>query len=140
MKELQHIMEGQYVAKQRFTMNNFSGGINSVKDSRDIAVNEFAHLDGFGIDQDGALNPTIYITDHEGLISNSNIEEVAASINKSGGNNLAYMESDIDLFFQGGTYGGTYSTTSNTAIDFIKSSESDVGEGETTAPKRKGVS
>ena len=127
------------MAKQRFTMNNFSGGINSVKDSRDIAVNEFAHLDGFGIDQDGALNPTIYITDHAGLISNSNIEEVAASINKSGGNNLAYMESDIDLFFRGGTNVTTYSTSSNVTVDFVATGESGAGEGETTAPKRKGV-
>ena len=129
------------MAKQRFTMNNFSGGINNLKDARDISINEFAHLDGFLVDQDGALRPSMdQASSHTGVFTNASIEDVATVVRKSGGNNLAYMESDIDLFFQGGTYGGTYSTTSNTAIDFIKSSESDVGEGETTAPKRKGVS
>ena len=48
------------------------------------------------------------------------------------------MESDIDLFFQGGTYGGTYSTTT-ADIDFYATSESTVGEGETTAPRPKGT-
>jgi len=33
--------------KQMYTMNNFSGGINNAKDSRDISINEFAHLHGF---------------------------------------------------------------------------------------------
>jgi len=132
------------VAKQRFTMNNFAGGINSVKDPRDIAINEFAFLQGFVVDQDGALRPMINgpnnsSSNHDGKFTNTSIDEVNTVVRKSGGNNLAYMESDIDLFFQGGQYGGTYSTTSNVAIDFIKSSESDVGEGETTAPKRKGV-
>mgnify|MGYP003137005160 FL=1 len=133
------------MAKQRFTMNNFSGGINSVKDPRDIGINEFAFLQGFVVDQDGALRPMINgpnnsSSNHDGKFTNTSINGVGCVVKKSGGNNLAYMESDIDLFFQGGQYGGTYSTTSNVAIDFIKSSESDVGEGETTAPKRKGVS
>ena len=133
------------MAKQRFTMNNFAGGINSVKDPRDIAINEFAFLQGFVVDQDGALRPMINgpnnsSSDHDGKFTNTSINGVGCVVKKSGGNNLAYMESDIDLFFQGGQYGGTYSTTSNVAIDFTKSSESDVGEGETTAPKRKGGS
>ena len=133
------------MAKQRFTMNNFAGGINSVKDPRDIAINEFAFIQGFVVDQDGALRPMINgpnnsSSDHDGKFTNTSINGVGCVVKKSGGNNLAYMESDIDLFFQGGQYGGTYSTTSNVAIDFTKSSESDVGEGETTAPKRKGVS
>ena len=133
------------MAKQRFTMNNFSGGINSVKDPRDIGINEFAFLQGFVVDQDGALRPMINgpnnsSSNHDGKFTNTSINGVGCVVKKSGGNNLAYMESDIDLFFQGGQYGGTYSTTSNVAIDFTKSSESDVGEGETTAPKRKGVS
>ena len=133
------------MAKKRFTMNNFSGGINSVKDPRDIGINEFAFLQGFVVDQDGALRPMIVGTpnsasNNDGKFTNTSIDEVNTVVRKSGGNNLAYMESDIDLFFQGGQYGGTYSTTSNVAIDFTKSSESDVGEGETTAPKRKGVS
>ena len=132
------------MAKQRFTMNNFSGGINSVKDPRDIGINEFAFLQGFVVDQDGALRPMINgpnnsSSNHDGKFTNTSINGVGCVVKKSGGNNLAYMESDIDLFFQGGQYGGTYSTTSNVAIDFTKSSESDVGEGETTAPKRKGI-
>jgi len=129
------------VAKQRFTMNNFSGGINSVKDPRDISINEFAFLQGFVVDQNGALRPMMVgptSTAHDGKFTNTNIDEVNTSIKKSGGNNLAYMESDIDLFFQGGTYGGTYSTTT-ADIDFYATSESTVGEGETTAPRPKGT-
>jgi len=129
------------VAKQRFTMNNFSGGINSVKDPRDISINEFAFLQGFVVDQNGELRPMMVgptSTAHDGKFTNTNIDEVNTSIKKSGGNNLAYMESDIDLFFQGGTYGGTYSTTT-ADIDFYATSESTVGEGETTAPRPKGT-
>ena len=128
-------------------MNNFSGGINNLKDARDISINEFAFLQGFIVDRDGALRPMItgpnnaYQTEgaHNGLFSNTTINNVACSVQNSGGNNLAYMESDIDLFFQGGTYGGSYSTTASTAIDFIATSESGVGVGETTAPRRKGT-
>ena len=135
------------MAKQRFTMNNFSGGINNLKDARDISINEFAFLQGFIVDRDGALRPMItgpnnaYQLEgaHNGLFSNTSIDNVACSIQNSGGNNLAYMESDIDLFFQGGTYGGSYSTTTNVAIDFIATSEHSVGVGETTATKRKGT-
>ena len=128
-------------------MNNFSGGINNLKDARDIAVSEFAFLQGFIVDRDGALRPMItgpnnaYQTEgaHNGLFSNTTINNVACSIQKSGGNNLAYMESDIDLFFQGSTNAGTISTTVNVAIDFIATSEHNVGEGETTAPRRRGT-
>ena len=134
------------MAKKRFTMNNFSGGINNLKDARDIAISEFAFLQGFIVDRDGALRPMItgpnnaYQTEgaHNGLFSNTTINNVACSIQKSGGNNLAYMESDIDLFFQGGTYGGSYATTDED-IDFIATNESNVGEGETTIPRRKGT-
>jgi len=124
------------VAKQRFTMNNFSGGINNLKDARDISINEFAHLDGFLVDQDGALRPSMdQASEHTGIFTNASIEDVATVVRKSGGNNLAYMESDIDLFFRGSTNAGTISTTANVAIDFIATSESTVGEGETTAPR-----
>ena len=63
------------MAKQRFTMNNFSGGINSVKDPRDIGINEFAFLQGFVVDQDGALRPMIVGTpnsasNHDGKFTN----------------------------------------------------------------------
>ena len=131
------------MAKQRFTMNNFSGGINSVKDPRDISINEFAFLQGFVVDQNGALRRMIVGTpnsasNHNGLFSNTSIDEVNTVVRKSGGNNLAYMESDIDLFFQGGTYGGSYATTDED-IDFIATNEHNVGEGETTAPRRRGT-
>ena len=128
------------MAKQRFTMNNFSGGINNLKDARDISINEFAHLDGFLVDQDGALRPSMdQASSHTGIFTNASIENVATVVRKSGGNNLAYMESDIDLFFRGGTNVTTYSTSSNVTVDFVATGESGAGEGETTAPKRKGV-
>ena len=141
MTELQHIMERWLeVAKKRFTMNNFSGGINNLKDARDISINEFAYLEGFLIDQDGALRPMFdEAATHNGLFTNTSIESITTVIRKSGGNNLAYLESDIDLFFQGSSEVGTYATTSNVAIDFIATSESGVGEGETTAPRPRGT-
>lgn len=128
------------MAKKRFTMNNFSGGINNLKDARDISINEFAYLEGFLIDQDGALRPMFdEAANHNGLFTNTSIESITTVIRKSGGNNLAYLESDIDLFFQGSSEVGTYATTSNVAIDFIATSEHNVGEGETTAPRPRGT-
>ena len=39
------------MAKQMFTLRDFSGGINSTKDPRDIQVNEFAYLSNFYVDE-----------------------------------------------------------------------------------------
>ena len=120
------------VAKQMFTMNNFSGGINSVKDARDISINEFAYLNGFMVDQDGALRPTITVITHDGQFSNTSIDITTGSVRNSGGNNLAYFESDIDLFFRGSSDSCTYATIANVAIDFYTGNVESAGVGETT--------
>ena len=43
--------------KQIFTIRDFSGGVNSARDPRDIDVKEFAYLKNFYVDQIGALRP-----------------------------------------------------------------------------------
>ena len=121
------------------TMSNFSGGINSVKDARDIATTEFAYLNGFMVDQDGALRPTITVVAHAGLFTDTSITITSGSVRNSGGNNLAYFESDIDLFFRGSTSACTHATIANVAIDFYTGNEESAGIGETTIPKNVGV-
>ena len=129
------------MAKRIFTMNNFSGGVNNLKDARDISTNEFAYLNGFVVDQDGALKPIFLVESHDGLIAEpeANIRGVIGSVRKSGGNNLAYMESDMNMFFSGGSAVGTIATTT-ADIDFVATQEPNVGVGETTVPLRKGTS
>jgi len=41
--------------KQMYTLNNFSGGINNLKDPRDLAANELANGVDIMIDQQGAI-------------------------------------------------------------------------------------
>ena len=49
------------------------------------------------------------------------------------------MESDMNMFFSGGSAVGTIATTT-ADIDFIATQEPNVGVGETTVPLRKGTS
>ena len=84
--------------KKIFTIKDFSGGINSVKDPRDISTNEFVYLKNFYVDQQGALRPTGSLVSHNGLVSNKNISSMSSTIIKnSGGRNLFYFESDYDI-------------------------------------------
>ena len=39
------------MAKKMFTLKNFSGGLNSTQDPRDIQINEFAYLSNFYTDE-----------------------------------------------------------------------------------------
>ena len=56
--------------KKIFTVRDFSGGINSVQDPRDIDKREFAYLKNFYVDQLGALRPSGSLISHNGLVSN----------------------------------------------------------------------
>ncbi len=88
--------------KKIFTVRDFSGGINSVQDPRDIDKREFAYLNNFYVDQLGALRPSGSLIAHNGLVSNKSISSKSSFIiGNSGGRNLFYFESDHDV--SGGT-------------------------------------
>ena len=61
------------MAKQMYSMRNFSGGINSDMDGRDIKENEFVHMQGFMTDQNGALRPVITSAAHDGLVDEKSL-------------------------------------------------------------------
>ena len=106
--------------KKIFTIKDFSGGINSVQDPRDISTKEFAYLKNFFVDQLGALRPSGSLVAHAGLVANKSISSMSSTIIKSaGGRNLVYFESDHDIgssagitngtvkFYTGGTFSGS---------------------------------
>jgi len=94
--------------KKIFTIKDFSGGINSVQDPRDISTKEFAYLNNFFVDQLGALRPSGSLITHNGLVSNKSISSTNGCIIKSaGGRNLFYFESDHDVSQGSGISGGT---------------------------------
>ena len=87
------------MAKQMYSMRNFSGGINNDMDGRDIKENEFVHMQGFMTDQNGALRPVITSAAHDGLFSEKSLgdENIPAVLEGSGGYNLGYFETDSIL-------------------------------------------
>jgi len=122
------------MAKNIYTMRNFSGGINNNMDARDIKENEFVHMQGFMTDQDGALRPVITSAAHNGLFANKSIggSAITAVLVGSGGYNLGYFETDSDV---------NTSTTASGAIKFYDGgihSSKDIGaatpEEPTTPP------
>ena len=80
-------------------MRNFSGGINSDMDGRDIKENEFVHMQGFMTDQNGALRPVITSAAHDGLVDEKSLgtDNIPAVLAGSGGYNLGYFETDSIL-------------------------------------------
>ena len=92
--------------KTLFTLRDFSGGINSVQDPRDVNVNQFAYLSNFYVDQNGALRPSGSLIAHAGLVANKSISSMSSTIIKSaGGRNLVYFESDHDISAGAGASG-----------------------------------
>ena len=78
--------------KTALTLNNFSGGYNSVKDDRDIAINELADIDGFMVDMQGAIRTV------GGLATHGSIEDQAGAYTAKakGGYGIAVLESDYE--------------------------------------------
>ena len=122
------------MAKQMFTLRDFSGGINTTKDPRDIQVNEFVYLKGMYVDENGALRPSSALTNHAGIISNKSISaKITGRIDGSAGYNLAYFETDHDVaksgltnqdidFFTGGqisTTGGNMAPHNETDMEIL---------------------
>ena len=86
------------MAKQMFTLRDFSGGINTTKDPRDISLNEQVYLKDFYVDQNGALRPSGSLISHDGLVDNKDLPagNIISVIQGSAGYNLAYFETDHD--------------------------------------------
>jgi hypothetical protein len=112
--------------KTLFTLRDFSGGINSVQDPRDVNVNQFAYLSNFYVDQNGALRPSGSLIAHNGLVSNKSIMSVPCIIAGSGGRNLKYFEVDHDVGQGSGITGGT--------VQFFTGGQSPFGGGASGVP------
>ncbi len=102
--------------KQQYTIRSFSGGINTVKDPRDLAESEVSRIDNMSIDAQGKIksagafnthdvnpsNPggsalTKYISTCTASLdnrSNSSPGTATGRSNKGGGFNLFYFECD----------------------------------------------
>ena len=116
--------------KKHFTVKDFSGGISTTKDPRDIAVKEFAFLSNFYVDQLGALRPSGSLIAHAGGGTEKNISSMSSTIiESSGGRNLFYFESDHDI---SGAAGIT--STTNNPIVFSQPSGAPGHIGGGTAP------
>jgi len=87
------------MAKQMFTLRDFSGGVNTTKDPRDISLNEQVYLKDFYVDQNGALRPSGSLISHDGLVDNKDLPagNIISVIQGSAGYNLAYFETDHDI-------------------------------------------
>ena len=89
--------------KQSLVLNDFSGGINSVKDPRDLSDNELVDIDNFMVDQQGAIRTAGRLKPHTDI----NNQTAKAT----GGYGLAVLESDYETEPKSNTIvgDGTYS-------------------------------
>jgi hypothetical protein len=76
------------VPKQTYTLNDFSGGLNTVKDPRDIAPNELALAENIMVDEQGAIRTVGKWVDH------AVVQDHAATL--VGGYGIAILESDYE--------------------------------------------
>jgi hypothetical protein len=119
--------------KEIFTVRDFSGGLSSVRDPRDISDKEFVYLKNFYVDQLGALRPSGSLVAHDGLINNKNISSMSSCvIEDSGGRNLFYFESDYDA-------GGAAAITSDTNNPIVFVQETGGNMSSPTAPPDVGI-
>jgi hypothetical protein len=87
------------VPKQRYTIRDFSGGMNSKRDSRDLQENECAFIQNMSIDALGKIKTAgklyAHIEDQDGSTDLSEyIVERTAGLTGGGGYGLFYFESD----------------------------------------------
>ena len=74
--------------KQTYTLNDFSGGLITVKDPRDIDPNELASAQNIMVDEQGAIRTV------GGWVDFSVVQDQAATL--VGGYGLAVLESDYE--------------------------------------------
>ena len=91
--------------KQIFTIRDFSGGINSARDPREIDVKEFTYLKNFYVDQIGALRPCGSLVAHNGLVANKSI----SSMTKNDGTPITMTDrAIIQVLLQSRTLSGNF--------------------------------
>jgi hypothetical protein len=93
------------VPKRTYTMNNFSGGINNLKDPRDLKEDELANGVDIMIDKQGAIRTRGGEAGYEGTIAD-------ATATAESGYGLAVFESDY------GVENSSYKITGSSDIDF----------------------
>ena len=110
--------------KQTYTLNNFSGGINNLKDPRDLQENELANGVDIMIDKQGAIRTRGGEVDYDATI-NDRTATVAA------GYGLAVFESDFALantsYSVTGTANGNGNAGNSGAIDFGNNEVDELG-------------
>ena len=87
------------MAKQYYTIRDFSGGMNSKQDPRDLKENECAYIQNMSIDALGKIKTAgklyAHIEDQDGSTDLSEyIVARVANLNGGGGYGLFYFESD----------------------------------------------
>jgi len=98
------------VPKQTYTLNDFSGGVNNIKDSRDIADNQCAKIVNLMVDKQGAIRTAGSFTAYPNSGTTENLSSTGTDNQK--GNGLFYFESDF------GSLATTDTTTDNGATQF----------------------
>ena len=91
--------------KQFLNINDFSGGINTVKNPRDLANNEAVEIENFDLSNRGELKPGAFFhKDVDGtavILQSNNVPKHVASINA--GHGLFYFEADDPTAVRGVT-------------------------------------
>tara|TARA_R100000664_G_C2757446_1_gene145703 strand:+ start:820 stop:3312 length:2493 start_codon:yes stop_codon:yes gene_type:complete len=80
--------------RQTYIINNFSGGVNNLKDSRDIADNESAKINGLMTDKQGVLRTSGAFVNHADG-SGTLASDAGNNGDNQAGNGLFYFESDF---------------------------------------------
>jgi hypothetical protein len=85
--------------KQYHVINDFSGGMNTRKDPRDLRDNEFSYIQNMSINDLGKIRTMGFFYDHKkDEDGSSNLSEyiplVSVGLTGSGGYGLFYFESD----------------------------------------------
>ena len=120
------------MAKQYYTIRDFSGGMNSRQDPRDLPENETSYLEDMSVDSLGKIKTAGGLYDHkedwDGTTDMSEyINECSANINGGGGYGLFYFESDHSrdnnqtiIYKRGTTHLSIGNGSTNGDIQFIK--------------------
>ena len=104
--------------KQTYIINDFSGGVNNLKDPRDLAPNESQFLTNFSVNTQGSLKLRGVQADY-----NSTINDRIATIEPGYG--LAVFESDFGLDNTNYVYNDTSGAT-----DFASTGEIELDTNE----------
>ena len=118
--------------KQRYIIRDFSGGMNSKRDSRDLQENECAFIQNMSIDSLGKIKTAgklyAHIEDQDGSTDlGEYIVERTAGLTGGGGYGLFYFESDHSkasdntiIYTVGSTELAIGTTNANGNISFVK--------------------